>query len=258
MFVAPFLFFIMSRLYTSLSSVYEAMYQTFINYEEEFVFYESIRNQYKAASVLELGCGTGNMAPLFLQAGCIYTGTDISEHMLAIAKQKHKNAVFVKADMRDFELQQKFDFCLAAGRTVSYLVTDEDVWNCFKTVSSHMNENGIFCFDFIDASRFIPLIAQEKEVVHEAFHEQIQYKRSSFWKINAAQSFTFHWHSAFYELKENGEAIFLGDDESTIRAFTKDDIGLFLQCSGFQVLNFINKASYAFDTFVVIAQKTTN
>jgi hypothetical protein len=48
----------MSNLYGNLSEVYEAMYQSFINYDEEFSFYNDLLQKYNCKNVLEIGCGT--------------------------------------------------------------------------------------------------------------------------------------------------------------------------------------------------------
>ncbi|MBX9782064.1 MAG: class I SAM-dependent methyltransferase [Chitinophagaceae bacterium] len=231
------------------------MYQSFINYEEEFVFYNAIRQKYHGHSVLELGCGTGNMAGRFIKDQISFTGLDMSEEMLLMASQKYPQAHFVNAGMRNFELQQTFDFCLAAGRTVSYLITNDDVCNTFSCIYRHLADNGIVCFDFIEANRFIPLIQNGKQVVHSASYDNRNYKRISNWQINLQESYTFNWQSVYYEINDRSTEIFLGEDHSVIRAFTKEDIALFLQLTGFTVPEFINKPSYAFDTYVAVATK---
>ncbi|MCR5822686.1 MAG: bifunctional demethylmenaquinone methyltransferase/2-methoxy-6-polyprenyl-1,4-benzoquinol methylase UbiE [Bacteroidales bacterium] len=49
-------------------------------------------------SVLDVACGTGDMAVELVRHGCDVTGIDISEEMLAIAKQKAENAKWIVAD----------------------------------------------------------------------------------------------------------------------------------------------------------------
>jgi hypothetical protein len=44
----------MSNLYNSLAEVYEAMYKTFINYEEEFKLYQQLLLKYNFKSVVEI------------------------------------------------------------------------------------------------------------------------------------------------------------------------------------------------------------
>jgi demethylmenaquinone methyltransferase/2-methoxy-6-polyprenyl-1,4-benzoquinol methylase len=59
--------------------------------------------------VLELGCGTGSMTRLLLQAGAEVTSVDLSRPMLARAARKAPGAAFVEADILGFRGEQPFD-----------------------------------------------------------------------------------------------------------------------------------------------------
>lgn len=48
--------------------------------------------------VLDVACGTGDMAVSLVERGCTVTGVDISEEMLAIARQKAPIVTFMIAD----------------------------------------------------------------------------------------------------------------------------------------------------------------
>lgn len=246
----------MGNLYNQLSMVYEAMYQSFINYEDEFSFYSSVLKKYNCSSILEIGCGTGNLAKKFIQKNFTYTGIDLSEEMLTIARLKYPDAKFLKADMRDFFLESKKDAAIITGRTISYLVTNEDVRQAFTSVYNNLDAGGIICFDCIDAIKFIPLIKEDKKVNHRAEWEGKKYIRESNWNINFSQSWTFDWQSVYFEQKDNGQLEKIGEDLSTIRSFTKDEMILFLTLAGFEVKEIIDRPSYAFDTFVIAAQKS--
>ena len=47
--------------------------------------------KWKVESVLDVACGTGDMAISLAERGCTVTGVDLSEEMLAIAKRKVEN-----------------------------------------------------------------------------------------------------------------------------------------------------------------------
>jgi ubiquinone/menaquinone biosynthesis C-methylase UbiE len=245
----------MNNLYTRLADVYDAIYQSFINYEEEFKFYYQILNNYSCKSVTELGCGTGNLSSHFISHQINYTGIDKSEAMLGIARTKFPNCTFLQADMRNLNLPEKTESILLTGRTISYLLTNKDVFDTFNAIHSNLKEGGILCFDFIDANRFIPLIKKKNKVTHNAEVNGINYQRTSLWSINYNHSWSFDWHSVYYSRNQNGDLVNLGEDHSEIRAFTKDEIQLFLELTGFEVKQVIDRVSYAFDTFVIVAQK---
>jgi SAM-dependent methyltransferase len=74
----------MTRLYSKLALVYHEMYQSIFDYRKDFLRFQSILKKYHCKSVLELGCGTGMLAPYFLSAGYRYKGLDSSRAMLAL------------------------------------------------------------------------------------------------------------------------------------------------------------------------------
>lgn len=50
--------------------------------------HEVVSGQWPVASVLDVACGTGDMAVSLAERGCTVTGVDLSEEMLAIARHK--------------------------------------------------------------------------------------------------------------------------------------------------------------------------
>ena len=76
----------MQSLYrNSLEHIYDAMYQTFINYEEEYIFYNGILNKYNSGDLMEIGSGTGNLAHYFINTNKGYIGLDLSDVMVKLA-----------------------------------------------------------------------------------------------------------------------------------------------------------------------------
>jgi len=66
-------------------------------WKEELTSFQKLLPQ---GVVLEIGCGTGNEAILLKEMGYQYIGTDISEGMLSVAKDRCPYAVFVRHDFR--------------------------------------------------------------------------------------------------------------------------------------------------------------
>lgn len=245
----------MSNLYKQLARVYEAMYKSFINYTEEFELYKSlIEPHITKKTIVEIGCGSGNLANKFAAAGFEYTGLDVSEQMLKIAMQKAPNCNFLQADMREFSLAQKLDSCIITARTISYLITNKEVNNTFKAISKNLVSNGILCFDFIDANKFVKQLQVDNKPIHKANNENITYVRKGNWQQRFENGIDFYWTADYYKELDN-KLQHLGSDESPVRAFTKNEIEIWLQINGFECLRFIERATYAFPTFVVVAQK---
>ena len=49
--------------------------------------------------------------------------------------------------------------------------------------------------------------------------------------------------------------ILIVEDDSTVRAFVKEEWSLLLELNGFEVEQCLDRKSYAFDTYVIIARK---
>ncbi len=247
----------MNNLYITHSEIYEMMYQTFISYEDEFVYYSGKLRKYKAGSVFELGCGTGNLANRFIKNGFNYTGLDLNKAMLDIAESKTPGARFMEADMRNFELPEKKQACIIPARTISYLMTYADVMDAFRAINKNLQKGGILCFDCIDAAKFIPIIKNGKKIIHKAEYEGRKFHRESYWSVNESQSWAFNWHAVYFEEDSKGVLKKIVEDNSTLRCFTKDDLCLFLELCNFTVKEIEDRPSYAFDTFVIVAQKNS-
>jgi len=244
----------MSKLYKELAEVYEAMYSTFINYRDEFTFYGEILRTYNKKSVLEIGSGTGNLSKLFTEDGLEYLGLDLSVEMLEIAKKNNPNCVFIEGDMRNFELEELIDSILITGRSISYLLTNEDLNLTFQSIHRNLQKDGIFCFDFIDANRFIPEILKEERIIHKANFDGKRYIRESRWVLNLHYGMDLKWDSK-YGKELDGEYQEIGGETEVVRSFTKDEIEIFLEINDFEFLQIIDRQTYAFPTYVIVAKK---
>ncbi|WP_308721802.1 class I SAM-dependent methyltransferase [Paenibacillus polysaccharolyticus] len=99
--------------------------------------------------VLELACGTG-LATLYLaERGVPISGVDIVEPMLAYARVKAKDlpAVFIEADARTFESDQRFSMIFLTGNAFQAFLSDEDQQALLQTVYNHLEPGGIFAFE---------------------------------------------------------------------------------------------------------------
>ena len=68
----------MTQLYTTYADLYHKMYQSFIDYDEEYQFYKELLDKHGVKNILEIGCGTGQLAKRFLRDG--YVTRDRCQH----------------------------------------------------------------------------------------------------------------------------------------------------------------------------------
>lgn len=245
----------MSNLYgAELARVFDIMYQGFIDYSEEFEFYATRAKKYDIQSILEIGCGTGNLAKFFIESFNSYMGLDLSEHMLQLAREKNLNGHFKLADMRSFFTDTKFEMAIIPGRSSSYLLSDTDLSNTFECISNALTSKGYLIFDCIDAEKFIPYVNENPLVDHNTTVENIKFSRSTHWHIENHKENLVNWKADYSKLEESKE-INLGQDNVIFKAFTRKQIIEQLEKAEYTVISLEDRPSYAFDTFVVHAQK---
>lgn len=101
--------------------------------------------------VLELGCGTGEMAIRLSQKNKKVFATDISDDMLNVTKQKamYKNVdlLLQKVDMRDFSTSYPVDLILCLCDSLNYLLEPQDILDTFINVYHSLKHDGTFIFD---------------------------------------------------------------------------------------------------------------
>jgi len=140
----------MSTCFTNYAAYYDLIYRD-KPYEKEADFVESLLRQGSdtgtiVQKILELGCGTGNYTRILLARGYHITGVDVSEDMLSLAKAKCQGR-FLNADIRDLEIDDKYDACLAMFTVMGYLTENSDITMALRNVRRHLKPAGIFIFD---------------------------------------------------------------------------------------------------------------
>jgi predicted TPR repeat methyltransferase len=236
----------MSALYNELAKVYDQMYQQLFDYDREFAFYHQQLQNSAAQSVLELGCGTGNLAQRFCDTGYDYWGIDLSESMVTLARQRVPKATIHAANMCSFELGRTFDMICITGRSISYLVHNQAIEQCFSSVLRHLSPQGKFIFDAIDAA---PLFSD----FHQTRTDEIMvspYRRLSRSTPNLTTGWTWDWASDYYE-----NEIFIGRDEVTLRAFLGEELRLLMVRNGLTLSQILEKEAYAWKDAYFIAHK---
>ena len=246
----------MANLYDGkMAAIYDAMYQTFVNYDEEYIFYNNLIQENNSSTILEIGSGTGNLAKRFQENKQNYQGLDYSKSMIEIAQQRNKNCSFIQGDMRNFKLNNPVDAILITGRSTSYLITNDDINKTFEALYRNLTNNGIIIFDFIDANRFIPFTKENPIITHEAEYENVNYIRESHWDTNnSLENFMLEWTAQYYTYINNEKEI-IENDFSTVRVFTLNEIQLFLYLNNFEIIKTIDRKTYAYDTYVIVAKK---
>lgn len=116
-------------------------------------FYESTPLGEHNRDLLDLCCGTGQLALHFLDNGYHVTGLDLSDAMLDYARQNVApylltgQARFVQGDAANFKFDQPFGLVLSTFDALNHLPGWDALKGCFLSVFPVLAPGGTFIFD---------------------------------------------------------------------------------------------------------------
>ena len=102
------------------------------------------------ARILDLCCGTGQIASRFAQLGYEVTGIDGSAEMLAFARLNSPLTTFIQADVRTFNLPEetdRFDLVVSSFDSLNHILSIDELDLVFQRVFQSIAPGGLFLFD---------------------------------------------------------------------------------------------------------------
>ena len=200
-------------------------------------FYKSWLPKNKNARILELCCGTGRLTLPIAKDGYDISGVDYTSTMLdqarAKASEEGLEVEFIEADIRNLELNKKYDLIFIPFNSIHHLYTNEDLFKAFKVVKNHLKEDGLFLLDCYNPNiQFI--VEGEKEQKEIAAYttndgREIWIKQVMRYE-NKTQINRIEWH---YYI--NGE--FDSIQNLDMRLFFPQELDAFLEWNGFNVIH---------------------
>lgn len=139
--------------YTTFAGVYD-MFMDNIPYEKWAEYLHDIMEEYniREGTLLELGCGTGNMTELLAAMGYDMIGVDNSEDMLELAMEKRLKSghdiLYLLQDMQSFELFGTVKAVVSVCDSINYVTDEAELKEVFRLVNNYLDPRGIFIFDF--------------------------------------------------------------------------------------------------------------
>ena len=122
-------------------------YDFWVRYVHELIH----RYRLKVHSILDLACGTGNVAMRLARMGYEVWGVDISAPMVAEARRKAQEAGldihFEVQDASQLQLSKRFDLVLSLFDSLNYILSAEKLQEAFRRVHAHLQPGGAFLFD---------------------------------------------------------------------------------------------------------------
>jgi len=137
-----------SDVFNAYSRYYDLLYRD-KDYEGEAQYVHGLLSRYgvRQGDLLEFGSGTGKHGCLL--AGMRYSvhGVERSDDMVD-RSQSCEGFTCEQGDICMVRLERKFDAVLSLFHVVSYLTANQEVLAVFKRAAEHLNEGGLFVFDF--------------------------------------------------------------------------------------------------------------
>ena len=218
---------------------YEALFENYGNTYEQEVFVKGtmgecdfIEKEVKSDTgcrILDVGCGTGRHSIELCKRGYRVTGIDLSDSMLAKAKEKAAaekiDIVFMKQDARKLEFIQEFDLAIMLCEGGFPLMeTDEMNFEILKSAARAIKNGGKFIFTTLNG--LFPLFHSVKDFLAAAAGEgNATYAEHNF------DLMTFRDHNKTTFTDDSGHSFEL---ESNERYYVPSEISWLLKSLGFK------------------------
>ena len=209
--------------------------------DEDLDLYQQFAQQC-GSPILELACGTGRVLLPLARQGYRITGVDVSPSMLAVARRRvaaeglDEHVTLVEQDMRQLDLDGRFNLAFVAANSFSHLPTLDEHLAALERIRQHLNPGGLLLLDLFnpDPER---LLASGGQVVLEKVmtdpqsgHRLLKYYSNQVDMGEQTLSITF----IVDEVDDQGgvkRTIF----PFTVRYFYRFELELLLRQAGFEV-----------------------
>ena len=239
------------------SQYYDLLYQD-KDYSAEADYIDSLIKDHgkDVKTILDLGCGTGKHDELLCDKGYTVHGVDISKEMLEIAetrrKDKEDKLTFDHSDITQLNINRRFDVVTSLFHVMSYQNTNTALDKVFSNVRHHLNEDGLFIFDFW----YGPAVLTDlpKTTIKRLENKSIKVTRIAESKLNAQYNTVDVNFNIFVTQKENGNTI-EKNELHTMRYFFDTELEILSNKHGFSIeakYNWLNYEKPSFDTWNVV------
>ncbi|MCA0982682.1 class I SAM-dependent methyltransferase [Halobacillus yeomjeoni] len=180
-------------------------------------------------SILDAGCGTGEITHRLDGKGFSMTGVDLSEEMLTIAQQKNPAAdiQWIHQDITRLDGFAGLDCIISYCDVMNYVTDEESVKNAFSRAYNTLNDAGLFIFD----------VHSIEHIQHDLYGQtfaEVYDDVSYIWFCDPGESENSVTHDLTFFVQE-GEKYQRFDEQHFQRGYTIDALKKWLSEAGFNI-----------------------
>jgi SAM-dependent methyltransferase len=147
-------------MFTKTAAFYDAIYgalgKDYVREADALVALARARKPH-AATLLDVGCGTGAHLAGFERHGLACRGVEKDLPMLAIARARLPEIEIEPGDMLDFALPERYDVVTCLFGTIAYARTKANMRRAIANLASHLAPEGLLIVEpFIPPERWTP------------------------------------------------------------------------------------------------------
>ncbi|UCD37320.1 MAG: methyltransferase domain-containing protein [Fidelibacterota bacterium] len=204
---------------------------------DDLAFWKAMAGEF-GPQVLELAAGTGRLAIPVLQAGATYTGVEVSEPFLKLARDKltayDQQACLIRGDIRDFHLKKTFDLIFIGFNSFLHLLTDADAQATLACVREHCHSDTHLIIDIFVPDPLFLYRPKNKRVPAKNYPDPDSGAPVKVEETNRYDPDTELNHLRWYYSKEHEKDFLIID--FTLRMYFPDTMDRLLHDAGFRVL----------------------
>lgn len=217
-----------AKLYDSLMEA--APYDQWI----EYVKTQSNKADLSGVTLLDVGCGTGELLVRLHREGAQVTGVDLSAEMLTIASEKCEEAGFhpslIEQSMTNLEGLRSFDIVTIFCDSLNYLETEQEVQETFNSIYQRLTDDGLLLFDVHSIYKI------EKGYIGQTFAEDTD-EVAYIWSSFAGEFPSSVEHELTFFVRESNGRYLKVEELHKQRTFSVKQYEDWLLAAGFEVIN---------------------
>ena len=223
----------------------DVMYREHDNYEGFKDFYLDLAREYGAGGVIDIACGTGAVLLHLAQAGVDVDGSDLSEAMCDVAREKAArlglDLDIFSANMTDLRAPRKYSLAIIARSGFMHLLTPEDQRAALLSIRDSLAEGGILTLNTF--APFPPIQAAQMRSTPDDYEFRLEYVNREGQQERIYNAITYnpatqvmHGNWKFETLDEAGNVVAERIRPLAMRQTYAQELRYLLELCGFEVL----------------------